>query len=60
MLPKPFKSYVSHYWTMVFLIVTISKNGKKPVFLYAHEISYTQIFPVKQKNCLHRYFGAAS
>jgi hypothetical protein len=39
---------------------TINKNTEKSCFLYSQEISYRQIFLVKQKNFLRRFFGAAS
>ena len=42
------------------LNLTISKNREKFCFLCMQKISYRQIFPVKQKNFLHRFFGAAS
>jgi hypothetical protein len=39
---------------------TISKNREKSCFLYIQEIFNSQIFSVKQKKNLHRFFGAAS
>jgi hypothetical protein len=43
------------------LIPTISKNReKKSSFLFTQEISHRQVFPVKQKKILHRFFDAAS
>jgi hypothetical protein len=42
------------------LILPSAKTEKNPVFCIYREISNRQIFLVKQKKILHRFFGAAS
>jgi hypothetical protein len=41
-------------------LILQSAKTEKSCFLYKQEISSKQIFPVKQKKILHRFFGAAS
>jgi hypothetical protein len=62
---KLWKSPKNRHWYPQFtfeqgLILPSAKTEKNPVFCIYKEIQNRQIFPVKQKKILHRFFGAAS